>query len=377
MSRFRPIDLIPHYRRTSTEDVPLADYAAQLVRCQSCPQRVRGNCRLADQPVQIIARKANRTCPLDRAPSLSVPQGPVYAEAEPRTIQRVAAVCCHYNPCGYERLEANYHRFAAALPPELDLWTIELAYDRQPYRLPDGPRMLRVRGTAERHTLWQKERLLNLAISAVPEDYDAIAWLDADLLWLNPDWLTAACQQLAQYRVVQLFEHVSDTDPAGRITRKLPGHVHARCTGQAYGRPGGAWVARRDALPVGLYDRHVIGGGDSALLYAWDACAQLPPSLQYGPAWQSHYLAWAHRAGVGSSLAAVPGTVLHLYHGTRENRRYVDRYRCLQDHAYDPAGDVEIDPQTGLLQWTDRALSEKPEMVRQVAEYFALRREDD
>lgn len=65
MSRFRPVNLIAHYRPTSKEDAPLEAYAAQLERCQSCKERIRGRCRLADRPVQLIARKTILDCPLD------------------------------------------------------------------------------------------------------------------------------------------------------------------------------------------------------------------------------------------------------------------------------------------------------------------------
>jgi hypothetical protein len=38
---------------------------------------------------------------------------------------------------------------------------------------------------------------------------------------------------------------------------------------------------------------------------------------------------------------------------------------------------VEIDPQTGLLQWSAAARKRKPELVCRVAEYFWRRREDE
>lgn len=75
-------------------------------------------------------------------------------------------------------------------------------------------------------------------------------------------------------------------------------------------------------------------------------------------------------------IGCLDGEVVHLYHGTRENRRYQSRYRYLADHGFDPATDIERD-ESGLLRWTDRALREKPTMVRQVAGYFLERREDD
>lgn len=77
------------------------------------------------------------------------------------------------------------------------------------------------------------------------------------------------------------------------------------------------------------------------------------------------------------SLACVPGDVVHLYHGSRQNRQYVERYQIFHDHAYDPVRDVAIDPETGLLQWSAATRERKPELVRRVALYFEQRREDE
>src|SRR5690606_6590701 len=102
-----------------------------------------------------------------------------------------------------------------------------------PFRLPDGPRMIRIRGTRERHTLWQKERLLNMAIEHVPQEYDAIAWLDADLLWMNRDWLAVTLERLSRYNVVQLFSGVCDTDANGNVSASREGYVCAREMGKS------------------------------------------------------------------------------------------------------------------------------------------------
>lgn len=106
----------------------------------------------------------------------------------------------------------------------------------------------------------------------------------------------------------------------------------------------------REVLTCGLYDRHTVGGR-----------------------------AWAIRSfsRVCTSLACVPGDVLHLYHGSRPNRQYVERYNILHENAFDPGRDVEIDPETGLLRWSDVARTRKPDLVRRVAAYFAGRREDE
>ncbi len=370
-------------------------HAERLKACQECQQRRGNRCRLANQIVSVLARMSNASCPIGRwsnpvaattknrpsKPALIQPAAPsrtAYPAAPYRPINRLAAVTCHYNPCGYRLLEDNYHRFVQALPAELELWTIELAFGDAPFRLPESPRMLRVRGGA-RHVLWQKERLLNLAISALPANVDAVAWLDADLIWLNRSWVEEARQRLEHYNAVQLFEHVHDTDREGRVGQKFPGHVYAKTEGLGYGRPGGAWAARREAIVCGLYDRHAIGGGDSATLFAWEGRERLPESLNHGTAWEEHYRDWAARSFdlVRASLDCVPGDVVHLYHGSRPNRQYVERYKIFHENAYDPEGDLEIDSETGLLQWSAAARERKPDLIRRVAEYFEQRREDE
>lgn len=60
------------------------------------------------------------------------------------------------------------------------------------------------------------------------------------------------------------------------------------------------------------------------MLLAWEGREKLPESLQYGTAWETHYRAWGAQIInlVRGSLAWVRGDVMHLYHGSRQNRRY-------------------------------------------------------
>lgn len=378
MSRFDPLSLIPHYQPTGS-DVPLEEYAAQLERCQGCRHRLRSRCRLANQPAQLIARKRNRSCPLDRVaaktPTTMDPR--TFPTAEPREVQRLAAVCCHYNPCGYDRLEENYHRFRSALPPDLDLWTVELAYDEQPWRLPGGDRTIRLRGTRDRHVLWQKERMLNVAFEVIPKEYDAVCWLDRDVIFGNSDWVLETKSALAQYSVCQLYERWLFLDEAGRIGRIRPGHVYAKASGLGYGVPGGAWAARREVIAGGIYDRHIVGGGDSVLAWSFDR-GRYRQSRPLSPKWQMYCdeKVRDQHALTQGSMTYIGGDAMHLYHGEHINRQYNERYEFVKAGHYDPAVDVEVDPQTGLLQWTAEARSQKPRLVEAVAAYFALRQED-
>ena len=44
----------------------------------------------------------------------------------------------------------------------------------------------------------------------------------------------------------------------------------------------------------------------------------------------------------------VPGTIRHYYHGSRKNRKYLERWPILVKHLYDPYKFIKHDP-IGLL----------------------------
>ena len=60
--------------------------------------------------------------------------------------------------------------------------------------------------------MWQKERLLNIALGAVPDDVEDVAWIDCDLVFESRDWPQAAKQALKSDNVIQLFSEVRYLD---------------------------------------------------------------------------------------------------------------------------------------------------------------------
>lgn len=84
------------------------------------------------------------------------------------------------------------------------------------------------------------------------------------------------------------------------------------------------------------------------------------------------YLRWAtdfHRDF--RSIGVVEGELYHLWHGDLLQRGYQRRKAILVDHGYDPLTDIAIEEQ-GCWRWS----SHKPEMHKQVRDYFNARDED-
>jgi len=114
------------------------------------------------------------------------------------------AITSYFNPLHYQRRLLNYRIFRERL--QMPLVAVELAYgpnfELQPQ---DAEILVQLRGTA---VMWQKERLLNVALQALPSTCRLVAWLDCDLFFASPDWAERARALLDRFQVVQLFRQV-------------------------------------------------------------------------------------------------------------------------------------------------------------------------
>ena len=133
------------------------------------------------------------------------------------TRSRMWAITCVFNPEGYRSRIRNYRVFRGRL--DLPLLTVELAWDA-PFALGDGDAEILIQrlGGAK---LWQKERLLNMAIQNLPVECAQVVWVDADIVFLEPRWAEMTQDLLEQVPVVQPFSLVRYLTPDGDVDRTL------------------------------------------------------------------------------------------------------------------------------------------------------------
>lgn len=300
------------------------------------------------------------------------------------------AITCYFNPASYRRRLANYRLFRERLI--VPLVTVELAYgDDFELDDKDAEVLVRLRG---KDILWQKERLLNVALSALPDGCRNVVWLDCDVIFEADDWPSRTSLLLDHFMLVQPFSHLyhspgdwdpdKELPPGSELRRSAPfliasGVPAATCIGTSAQQIGSvhgfAWAAARDLLRQHrFYDACIIGGGDSAMLRAAYGCFDDAVRLQQLNGRQrTHYLAWAetfHNA-VRSNVGFVEGKVVHLWHGSMEHRRYADRYRGLARFRFDPFEDIAVDD-NDAWRWN----TNKSKMHDYVRGYFLSRRED-
>lgn len=303
------------------------------------------------------------------------------------------AITCYFNPIGYRRRLENYRLFRRCLT--VPLVTVELSFDGNfELRHSDTDVLVQIHGG---DVMWQKERLLNIALQRVPDSCDKVAWLDCDVVFGSDDWAGRASRALDEFSLLHLFHERHDlpqyvgSDELHSWDASLTSQsvVYKMTTGEASpedlflanaplerrSTAGLAWASRRKVLEKhGFYDACILGTGDRAML-----CAALG-KFEYGTRAllmnarrAQHYLAWArpYFETVRGRVGYIQGRLSHLWHGDVKDRRYQQRHRRLASFDFDPFTDIAIN-HNGCWRWT----SDKRELHVFVRDYFASRNED-
>jgi hypothetical protein len=299
-------------------------------------------------------------------------------------------ITSYFNPCRYLTKKLNFDLFAARLrSTNANLLVIEMAFEDRELELSDEPGVLQVRGNG---VMWQKERMLNIAVANLPASCTKVAWLDCDLLFEDDEWLQETSDALERFAVVQPFSTCVRL-PRGHLTAR--GHedeliaesfaaAFARdrslardAAYQDHGHTGFAWAARREVLDAcGLYDACLTGSGDHLMAHVFAGALDshcIPAMIGGGHKYAEHFARWAAEVDrrVGGNLGHVDGRVLHLWHGEKVDRRYRQRNQELKTWAFDPDRHIRRD-ENGLWEW-----AEAPEAMRAWSEeMFASRNED-
>jgi hypothetical protein len=235
--------------------------------------------------------------------------------------------------------------------------------------------------------LWQKERLLNVLLSLLPDKYTKIAWIDADILFSNPNWIPDTCDALDDSPVVQPFvEAVCLPRRSGEIVDESAALVSFAylykldpdgVLGPTYwnhGHTGYAWAGRRDWMErYGLYDACLSGTGDHLMAHGFVGDWQ-PECLGIGKeAAYRHFTSWSQQVypSVRSRVGVIDGSAFSLWHGPESERGYYAAVCTLREGGFDPAKDLEVGP-TGCWEWA----SKKPWLHQWAQDYFVRRRDD-
>jgi hypothetical protein len=226
--------------------------------------------------------------------------------------------------------------------------------------------------------VWMKEKLVNVGIKNLPEDWKYTAWIDADITFLNPNWVQDTVDALQANDIVQMFRTAVNLGPNNEAIKidKGFGYMHAdsgtpyvKTDKYGHWHPGYAWACTHKAFRAmgsSLLDWAILGSGDRHMAMAWigrvlDSC---PGNIHMN--YKIMLMEYQHKCQ-NFKVSYVPGTILHHWHGRFEDRKYRERWDVLVRHAFDPITDV-----TMSLRLTQAG----KRMEKDLKAYFEGRRED-
>lgn len=229
--------------------------------------------------------------------------------------------------------------------------------------------------------VWLKENLINMGVATLPRDWKYMAWIDADIEFLNKNWVRDTIHQLQTADVVQLWRSAVNLGPEGETIKvdKSFGYMFVGSGTKwtptdKYGfwHSGYAWACTRRAYDVtgGLIDWAILGSGDRhmAMCLAGLGMESAPGNIHEN----YKILLKLYESRVKKfKVSWVDGTIIHYWHGAFADRRYRERWDILTKNNFDPFEDIGF-MSNGLVQLSTRGRR----FEKFLEEYFVGRKED-
>jgi hypothetical protein len=285
------------------------------------------------------------------------------------------------NPVRYDSRYRLYKQFKKRMEDAgVNLFTVEIQQGKRDFVVTKGGegRSLQLRTNDE---IWHKENAINLGVQRLPADWEYVAWIDADISFVRPDWVDETLHQLQTFEVVQMFSQAIDLDPQLGVLQTHQGFMYSYLSGKPYGKayshwhPGFAWACTRKAWDDlgGLPSKCIAGAADHHLALALiGRCgSSLPSAVTKG--YRDYCMKYEERAErlIQRDVGFVNGAIMHHFHGSKRKRFYVERWDILIGNQFDPNLDLITDWQ-GLYQLAGN----KPKLRDEMRAYFRSRDED-
>jgi hypothetical protein len=284
----------------------------------------------------------------------------------------------YFNFCGFKRRRELFIEFVnRTVSPSVRLVVVEAL---GPAPLPKLPVYKHLTFKTQSN-VWLKENLINIAVKAFPRDWKYISWIDADLEFLNRNWVQDTIEELQTADVVQMWRTAVNLGAHGEALKidksfayMFVGSGTQWTPTDKYGfwHPGYAWACTRQAFQKmdGLPDWAILGSGDRHMAMALAGIGQYScPGTVHDN--YKMMLRLYERNLKNFKVSWVDGTIIHFWHGSFADRRYKERWDILTRNAFDPLEDIGY-TEEGLVQLTENG----KRFEKFLNEYFIGRKED-
>jgi hypothetical protein len=247
--------------------------------------------------------------------------------------------------------------------------------------------------------MWQKERLLNIAISNIPSEATYVIWMDCDTIYAGIRWIENVKAALDQFPLIQAYSSFYDLKKDILLEDFKSDYYREGPTGYSMAylnrfndwktelfQPkesivmrrnlfGLSWAARKDLLVKhGFYDAMILGSGDRAMACAgWGRFEDFVIAMKLNKCRSDHYYRWAKPFydDVQGKIGFIREKLFHYWHGDIKERRYLERHIDFSTFDFDPDNDIVLN-QSKTWSWN----TDKKMMQEFIKKYFFLRNED-
>jgi hypothetical protein len=298
---------------------------------------------------------------------------------------KLAVISCFFNPSRYLIQSKNCELFRKQFEKAgIDYYIIELCYDGIS-DLPSRENIYKIFVDSKFTVMWQKERLLNILIDKISLNYEYICISDCDII-INKinTWADKVIESFDGYNIVQPYATTSLLKNNNKIDKiKMSkgwafSHKYKQFLSRSF-HPGHMIAFESNFIQKQkLYDYNIIGGGDFSFFSLFSIYDEfkLYVSEDFDKIFSPSLKEWVSKS-TRQKINYVDGSIIHLYHGKRRNRRYKLRNKIIARHNFNPVRDVQICKKSGVFKWSEDVIENRPDLINEIKNYFKTRREDD
>jgi len=307
---------------------------------------------------------------------------------------RLHVIAVYFNHNHSKNILNNFQKFVAHMKDlGVTLYCVEVVLNDSEFEVTEAGNPYHVQKRAK-YELFRKENLINMgahrAIELHGDDVKYLAGVDADITFINTNVVQDTINQLQRHKVVQMWTSAVDLGPDGQpmnfpekggsVIKSFAscykeGILEKKFGYSTYAHPGYAWAMRRSVWDQidGFLDISVLGTADHQMAWAFVGDTEIgihgQTSDNYKLRVQQHLEKM--KSVVNGDVGVIPGLVVHSWHGTKESRRYGERWNVFIDNNFEPDFDL-YRRHDGLLELTER----NPKLRDGIRRYFSLRNDD-
>ena len=242
-----------------------------------------------------------------------------------------------FNPTKSKRIIMNYLYTKNIMEKQgIPTFTLELVFNGNTPEFADDKNVFHVHSES---IMFHKERLYRILETKIPTIYTKLLFCDADVIFKKKDWYSNLSKLLDAHDVVHPFSEAiwKDLTYTQDLVKRKSSLLAPGKPGDIWDHmyhPGFAWGFRRDWYnKVGFFDWAITGSGDTLSCASWTRRTFTPTSSSY-PRKSMKTKYELYQTLVNNNFPRITymeGLVEHLWHGSRENRKYADRHNILNN----------------------------------------------